>query len=117
MTTLIVCIRRRPGMTPQEFSSYWRERHGPLIQACPDFKRHLSSYVQYHLIDGNSDIAKMFGVSGEYDGVAVLRFHDENALRQAFKEPAYLEMVRPDEPNFVDLDHSMSFIAEPAVMV
>lgn len=117
MTTLIVCIRRKPGLTPQEFSTYWRERHGPLIQNCPDFKRHLASYVQYHAADGNSEIARMFGVSGEYDGVAVLTFHSEEALRQAFAEPAYLAQIRPDEPNFVDLDHSLVIMGEAAVMV
>lgn len=117
MTTLIVCIRRKPGMTQQEFSSYWRDLHGPLIQGCADFKRHLASYVQYHAADSNSEIARMFGVSGDYDGVAVLRFHDEQALRDAFAEPAYLAQIRPDEPNFVDLEKSLVIMAEPAVMI
>lgn len=117
MTALIVCIKRRPGMTAGEFSSYWRERHGPLIQDCPEFSRHLASYVQYHLSDGNSDIARMFGVSAEYDGVAVLTFHSDDNLKQAFCEPEYLARVRPDESNFVDLENSMSFIGEPVQMV
>ena len=117
MTTLIVCIRRKPGLTPREFSDYWRDRHGPLIQACPEFKRHLVSYVQYHAVDGHSAIAQMFGVSGDYDGVAVLQFHNEQALQAAFAEPAYLANIRPDEPNFVDLENSLPIIAHPAVMV
>lgn len=117
MTTLIVCIRRRPGMTAQQFSRYWRDHHGPLIQACADFKRHLAGYVQYHMLDGNGEVARMFGVSADYDGVAVLQFHSLGAMQQAFSEPAYLADVRPDEANFVDLEGSMSFIAEPVVMV
>ncbi len=82
-----------------------------------EFTRHLDSHVQYHATDANSEIAGIFGVSGEYDGVAVLRFHDEQALRQAFAEPAYLAQIRPDEPNFVDLESLLVIMAEPAVMI
>lgn len=117
MTTLAVCIRRRGDLSRAAFSAYWRDTHGPLIRSCPEFTRHLASYTQYHAIDGDSDIARMFGISGEYDGVALLRFHDAEAMRQAFAEPAYLERVRPDEPRFVDLEASLSMIVQPVEVV
>ena len=55
----------------------------------------------------------MFGISGDYDGVAVLEFRSMDAMLQAFEEPAYLERIRRDEPNFVDLEHGLCFITEP----
>ena len=110
---IVVCIKRRAGLSEEEFSRHWREVHAPLIRSCEEFSRHLVSYTQHHLVDRNSPVAKLFGVSGEYDGVAVLEFHSLDAMQQAFPEPAYVERIRPDEPNFVDLENCISFISEP----
>lgn len=116
MTTLIVCIKRHPAMTLEQFSRYWRDTHGPLLLACNEFSRHIRSYVQYHMIDEGSAIAKMFGVSASYDGVAVITFKNADAMEAAFSEPRYLSDVRPDEPNFVDLENCLSFIANAHVV-
>lgn len=117
MTTLVVCLKRRPGMTPVEFARYWREEHAPLLARCMDFTRHLLSYVQHHLVDRNSEVARMFGVPGDYDGVAVLTFRSAADLEAAFSEPRYLADVRPDESNFVDLAESLSFVTDSQVVV
>src|SRR3546814_16148855 len=81
MTTLIVCIKRKPGLSPEDFTSHWQEKHGPMLRACGDFTRHLRSYTQHVLADRDSPVAKLFGVSGDYDGVAVLEFRSEAAMR------------------------------------
>lgn len=110
---LVVCIKRKAGMSAEAFSRHWRDVHAPLIRACRPFARHLVRYTQHHLADQNSPVARMFGISGAYDGVAVLEFADMDAMAQAFAEPAYLEQVRPDEFNFVDLEHGLCFLTEP----
>ncbi len=117
MTTLVVCIKRRPGMTPEAFSTYWRETHAPLLRSCGDFTRHLRSYTQHHFVDRSHPVAAMFGVPGDYDGVAVLTFNNADAVAKAFAEPAYLADVRPDEANFVDLENSLSFVTDPHEVV
>lgn len=117
MTTLVVCIKRQPGMTPEAFSHYWRDTHAPLLKSCSDFTRHLVSYVQHHFVDRASPVAAMFGVPGDYDGVAVLTFRDADAVQRAFAEPRYLSDVRPDELNFVDLTQSLSFVTEPTTVL
>lgn len=112
MTSLVVCIRRKPGMTREEYSDHWRDIHAPLIRNCPDFTRHLVRYTQYHMADAESAVARMFGVSADFDGVAVLTFHSTDGLARAFAEPQYIAQIRPDEFNFVDLDNSVSFITD-----
>lgn len=116
MKTLVVCVKRKPGISPEEFSTYYREKHAPLILGCAEFTRHLHSYTQHHALDAGSSIAALFGASGDYDAVAVLTFKSEEALTQAFQEPQYLETIRPDEPNFVDLGNCLSFIADPVIV-
>lgn len=116
MIALVVCARRRAGLSHAEFSRYWREEHAPLLLGCSDFTRHLISYVQYHPVDNESPVATMFGVSGDYDGVAVLTFASEAALTAAFAEPAYIAEVQPDEARLVDLEGCLSFLTTPAVI-
>lgn len=116
LKTLVVCVKRKPGLSREEFSRYYRDNHAPLILGCPDFARHLHSYTQHHALDSNGPVAAMFGASGDYDAVAVLTFKSEEALKSAFQEPQYLERIQPDEPKFVDLANCLSFITDPVVV-
>src|SRR3546814_6472579 len=88
-----------------------------MLLACGYFTRHLRSYTQHFRADLDSPVAKLFGVSGDYDGVAVLEFRSEAAMRQAFAEPAYLADVQPDEANFVNLENCQSFVTNPSSVV
>lgn len=114
--TLIVFIRRRLGMTAEDFSHYWRETHAPLLLGCTAFSRHIVRYEQFHGTAGTAALGAMFGATGDYDGVAAISFASEDALAAAFAEPDYLAQVRPDEPNFVDLNNCLSFIARPKLV-
>ena len=62
--------------------------------------------------DRNDHVTALFGAAGGYDGVAVITFRDAQAIAAAFREEAYLSQVRPDEPNFIDLDNCLSFIGD-----
>ena len=117
MTTLIVCIRRNPALSPEAFDDHWRHRHGPLIAACPDFTRHLRGYEQHRIVGSQSPVAALFGSAGDFDGVAVLEFHSEAAMTLAFAEPRYLAEVQPDEANFVDVANCVSYVAETNAVV
>ena len=41
-------VRRRPGMSVEEFQAYWRDVHGPIVAALPGLRR----YVQDHPLPG-----------------------------------------------------------------
>ena len=117
MTTLIVCIRRKPALSPEQFAEHWRDRHGPMLTACTDFTRHLRGYSQHLIVGSQSPVAALFGSAGDFDGVAVLEFHSEAAMTLAFAEPRYLADVQPDEANFVDLVNCVSYVAETTALV
>lgn len=111
MTSLVVCICRHPEITRAEFSQHWRDVHGPMVRRCSDFARHLVSYDQYHLSDDRGELA-LFGAVGDFDGIAVLTFHDADAMDRDFREPQYLRAVQPDEPRFIDLERCISYVME-----
>ncbi|WP_185867645.1 EthD domain-containing protein [Sphingomonas sp. TF3] len=114
--TIIVCIKRKPGMTQEAFTAYWSDVHAPTLLACTDFTRHILSYVQHHLVVGGTAVAALFGASGDYDGVAALTFANEAALAAAFAEPKYITDVRPDEFNFVDIENCTTLLTSPFVV-
>jgi len=108
MVKFIICARRKAGLTRPEFSTYWRNQHGPLVRSVPEFMRHVRKYVQCHIVAGVSP----FGEEAAYDGVAELWFDNSEEITRAFNEPRYLEIIRPDELKFVDISNCLSFITE-----
>lgn len=112
MPSLVVCIRRKPELTLNEFDHHWKAVHGPLLRGCANFARHLRRYSQYHLSELSGSTNSLFGNSGGFDGVAVLEFDTVDAMEAAFAEPDYLSQVKPDEKRFVDLENCLSFLTE-----
>jgi hypothetical protein len=47
MIKLVFSLRRRPEMTREEFLTYWREHHGPLVSRHAEALR-IRRYVQTH---------------------------------------------------------------------
>lgn len=112
MVKYIICAKRKASLTRQEFNTYWRNNHGPLVRSVPEFMRHVRKYVQCHLVGGASPL----GGESVYDGVAELWFDSPAEIELAFNEPRYLEIIRPDELKFVDLASCISFITEEVPM-
>ena len=108
MVKLIICATRRSDISRQEFDSYWREKHGPLVTSVAEFARHVRKYVQCHLVEGTPP----FGIAGDYDGIAELWFDSLDEAAHAFSEPKYLEIIRSDELKFVDPQKCISFMTE-----
>lgn len=95
---LVGFLRRQPHLTRAEFHEHWERRHGPLFLGVPSMDALVTKYVQNHVIEPYT------GVMGDrYDGVVEIGFRAASDVVEAFGE-RYLEVVRPDEERFVDLD-------------
>ena len=108
MIKIIINVIRKPGVSFAEFDRYWRERHAEVVKSVPEFTRHVRRYVQCHLSAQDTP----FAASGGYDGVAELWFDDIDSANRAFAEPRYLEVIRPDELKFADLERCVSMLTE-----
>lgn len=116
MLKLTFCLRRKPGLSREEFQRYWRENHGPLMRknmAAMGVRK----YVQQRTLDGEAAdfIAKSRGGPEPYDGVAEVWWDDlavfEAATGSADGRAAGKEMYK-DELNFIDLANSPCFLTE-----
>jgi uncharacterized protein (TIGR02118 family) len=108
MIKLIICASRRSDITREQFDTYWREKHGPLVRSVTEFSRHVRKYVQCHLVESSVP----FGIPGDYDGIAELWFDSVEEAAEAFREPKYLESIRQDELKFAQPNKCISFVTE-----
>jgi uncharacterized protein (TIGR02118 family) len=116
MIAMIACAKRKAGISLAEFNRYWIEKHAPLVRSVPEFMRHVRKYVQFHCDPHGPPGGSPFGGSVDYDGVGELWFDSRESMQTAFEEPRYLEIIRPDELKFLDLDKCIIFITQELVI-
>lgn len=89
MIKLVFCLRRREGLSREEFQRYWLEQHGPLVRSHADVLG-IRRYIQVHSIDDAISLA----VAGPRNS-----------------PPPY------DERTFLDLERSPCFLTEEHVII
>ena len=114
MVKLIFCMKRKPGMTSEEFHRYGKELHASLATAVPEFMRYVRKYVQSHTLDG--PVPGLPGLEVEFDGFAEVWFDSREAIGRAYSEPRCLEVILPDGPNFLDLPNCKVAVVEEVLM-
>ncbi|MFT4562663.1 MAG: hypothetical protein ACI9BW_002410 [Gammaproteobacteria bacterium] len=117
MITMIVFVRRVHTFSREEFTRYWHDQHGPLVMRTPEFMQYVHKYVQHHYAPGHAAAGSLFGDITDYDGVGEIWFDSRESMNTAFNEPRYLEIIKPDERTFIDIDKCLSFISEEHVMI
>ena len=116
MIKLVFALRRRPDLSLEEFQTYWRDVHAPLVAARAEVLK-IRRYVQVHTSDLpglHGAFQKRNGGSPDpFDGVAELWFDsldelggEDPAVRQAQHE------LLVDEANFIDLANSPMWMSE-----
>ncbi len=111
MVKLIVFLKRRPGMSVEEFREHWRDRHGPLVRSTTEMARHVVSYEQ--LLPAESWLP----IGTEFDGVTIMTFAEVADLEAFVQEPAYGEVIAPDEQSFLDMEDLVGVIVEEPTVV
>ncbi len=111
MVKLTCLVRRRPGMSPEEFHTYWRDHHGPLVVSTVSGS-HVIRYVQHHrsLDDYSGDDDPGF------DGVTEQWFASMDEYRAHVSEPDF-SAVWADIEKFLDVDRLFFVLTEEPVVV
>jgi uncharacterized protein (TIGR02118 family) len=111
MIKLVFTLRRRSGMSREEFQHYWREDHAPLVRRHAETLR-IRRYVQVHALETDLDEALAASRGSEprvYDGVAELWWDSLEDLMAGYSTPegqaAGADLLE-DERRFIDLEHS-----------
>jgi uncharacterized protein (TIGR02118 family) len=122
MIKLVFTIRRRAGMTREEFQRYWREDHAELVRTHAD-TLHIRRYVQTHARDTDFDETLSRSRQSEpryYDGVAELWWDSIEDMLAAATSKAGLaagQALLEDEQRFIDLPRSPIWLGEENVVI
>jgi uncharacterized protein (TIGR02118 family) len=98
MHVVLGFYRRKAGLTLEEFSDYWRDKHGPLLRA-PEISRYLRRYVQHHVRPNDSG-DKVQALP--FDGFSEVWYDNKEDRIKLLAEPYFREMIVPDEAVFLD---------------
>jgi uncharacterized protein (TIGR02118 family) len=102
-------LRRRQGISVEDFRSYWSEVHAPIVRTLPG----LLHYQQCAVLD------EVYGPVGmcdpRWDGVEEVWFEDYAAARRAIDSIEYQRSFLPDFGRFSE--HPWHFFAETALLM
>lgn len=112
---LTYCLRRKPGMSWDEFSTYWREVHAPLVKERAGVLG-IKRYVQVRTMQNREVLAALQARNGgspePFDGIAELWYDpaDRGAGGDAARKAGH-ELLE-DERNFIDVAASPIWYGE-----
>ena len=98
---VVLLLSRRGDLSQEEFRSYWREQHAPLLVQLPGLRRLVFNYA----------LPGMDGTAPEYDGISEDWFESAEAMQAAFGSPAG-QAVFADAPHFLDMGRLRMFVVE-----
>ena len=115
MIKVIGLLRRKPGISREEFLRHWKDHHGALAMRVPEFARHVRKYVQVHRVSiPELDAQERYNQSGlpmEYDGAVEMWFDSPETMQKAFAalgDPVACKELREDEDRFIDGKNTQS---------
>ncbi|ODT87956.1 EthD domain-containing protein [Phenylobacterium sp. SCN 70-31] len=116
MIKLVYVIARRPELSREAFSEYWRDRHGPLVAKHADALC-MRKYVQSHLVDhpANEGMRAVRGMRTPADGITEVWWDSLEDFRAAYATPegaAAGAELAADEARFIDFAGSTVFLTK-----
>jgi uncharacterized protein (TIGR02118 family) len=106
---LICFLKRKPGMTSEEFHAYWRDQHGPLV-ARTKSGSHVLRYEQSPRVPAERHLEG-------WDGVTEQWFESVEEFYASLQEDDY-RLIDEDTRRFLDVD-ALQFILteEPRTVI
>lgn len=92
MFKIVTLLKRRSGLSVEDFQAYWANRHGPLLKQAPGIRRH----VQSHALPQGYRKGELL-----FDGISELWFDDESAYTACLNSNGFKAAER-DLDAFVD---------------
>ena len=106
MVKMIITIKRREGMSHEEFVRYQRDVHRPILMSIPEARRYIRRFVVSFPIPAP-------GYSGpDYDSVVEAWFDSMEDMNALYSSENFRSKVSPDHKNFMDLSAYGRIVAE-----
>lgn len=96
--------------------SHLEQVHGPLCMRHADVGGRFRRYVHHYATDAAVDALLGGRLLGDRDALTIIAFDDMDAFRASTSSAGYRDAVGPDEDNFREVEGSLFFFAEEAVL-
>ena len=121
MIKFVLCIRRLPHLSREEFQDYWLNHHGPLVASFQD-KMGMIRYVQLHTLSTPMDSTFLDSGSGEepFDGIAESWWDSWEAFQSALMDSeseSIFSILREDEKKFIDQPRSIMWFGKEHTII
>ena len=114
MIKFVQCVRRKPGLSKQEFREHW-VAYGDLVKAIEEASGAMRSVMSMALaVEQNLEIMQARGTKAPYDGMAELwweRGNDVVAFLESGSGDKVIDDLRRAQEAFMDLPNSTFFFA------
>ncbi len=122
MVKISYCMRRKAGLSREEFQTYYRKKHTRVLSAKETAELSMIRYCQLHVLSDEINELLDFNRGGEepFDAVAEIWVESEEVWRNSWLAEggrAALEKLKIDEQNFVDWSRSVIFMSKELVMM
>jgi uncharacterized protein (TIGR02118 family) len=107
MIKLVYCFAKKADLSPEEFSRYWHEVHGPIGARIPGLRRLVQSVAVHDVRDAHSPT---------FDGMAELWFDDLDAVIEA-RSSAEWQAASDDERHFIDHTRTAYFLSHERTLL
>jgi hypothetical protein len=106
MVKLLEVISRRADLTHAQFTRHQITTHLQVVSRVPEFLAPVRRYMQNHLFMEPHDLAAIKGlpICSTVDSIIEVWYDSVADCRRAFENPRYLEIIRPDELLFGDVE-------------
>ncbi|KAF9893247.1 hypothetical protein FE257_011677 [Aspergillus nanangensis] len=95
-------IKRKEGMSPEDFHKYWEEDHAEFVQNIPGFRQITKRYSQFHPAPEFQAKAAALGMPTlDFDGVAELWVESVDAYGKHMSQEALLEASQKEGAMFM----------------
>ncbi|MGH9244319.1 MAG: EthD domain-containing protein [Acidimicrobiales bacterium] len=121
MIKLIFCVRRRHGLTHDEFLEWWRATHAQVVVSRAEALG-IRRYVQLHTMETpvNEVLRGSRGAPEPFDGIAEVWFESLDQMTSAMNRSEARDAARAvleDEARFIDHARSPIFLADEHVVI
>jgi uncharacterized protein (TIGR02118 family) len=95
-------FKRKPGLSVEDFRSYWLNEHASVIRKIPELRKYIASITLPSAYRNREPL---------YDGISEAWFDDEDALRSNADSPPR-RAASADDAKFVDMSTTGSIVVD-----
>jgi uncharacterized protein (TIGR02118 family) len=106
-------LTRKPDLSQEQFSAYWRDTHAPLVLSLAPFTSLVRRYVQQRPAEGVSNQLPL----APYDGIAEIWCDNLSDVLNLIGNELFLSLVAKDEENFLDRSRTAIFMSHETAIV